>query len=105
MHPITQSLKVLILFTLRIRINLNAFLGFYLNIYSMNKSKIVISIIVLLCSLKSISQNPLVTHIYTADPTARVFNDKLYVFPSTDIVCEEKTVFACHHTMFFLRKI
>lgn len=27
---------------------------------------------------------PLVTHIYTADPSAHVFNDKLYVYPSHD---------------------
>ncbi|GGA68974.1 hypothetical protein GCM10011369_08260 [Neiella marina] len=32
------------------------------------------------------ADNPLVTHIYTADPTARVFGDTLYVFPSHDIV-------------------
>lgn len=35
-----------------------------------------------------IAQNPFVTHIYTADPTARVFNDTLYVYPSHDIQCE-----------------
>lgn len=28
--------------------------------------------------------NPLVRHIYTADPSARVFNDTLYVYPSHD---------------------
>lgn len=33
-------------------------------------------------------QNPFITHIYTADPTARVFNDTLYVYPSHDIQCE-----------------
>ncbi len=33
-----------------------------------------------------VSQNPLVTHIYTADPTARVFDGKLYLYPSHDIV-------------------
>ncbi len=32
------------------------------------------------------ADNPLVTHIFTADPTARVFNDTLYVYPSHDIV-------------------
>jgi len=32
------------------------------------------------------AQNPLVTHMYTADPTARVFNDKLYIYPSSDAV-------------------
>lgn len=33
---------------------------------------------------KAISQ-PLVTHIYTADPSAHVFNGKLYIYPSHDI--------------------
>ncbi|MCR5848506.1 MAG: glycoside hydrolase family 43 protein [Lachnospiraceae bacterium] len=28
---------------------------------------------------------PLVTHIYTADPSAHVFNDKIYVYPSHDL--------------------
>lgn len=28
---------------------------------------------------------PLVTHIYTADPSARVFEGKIYVYPSHDI--------------------
>ncbi len=32
------------------------------------------------------AQNPLVTHIYTADPTARVFDGKLYVYPSGDTI-------------------
>ncbi|MDF7826905.1 family 43 glycosylhydrolase [Pontiellaceae bacterium B12227] len=35
------------------------------------------------------AQNPLVTHVYTADPTARVFNDNLYVYPSGDCVPPE----------------
>ncbi|KAK5095561.1 hypothetical protein LTR70_003484 [Exophiala xenobiotica] len=29
-------------------------------------------------------ENPLVTHIYTADPSAHVFGDKIYVYPSHD---------------------
>ncbi|WP_158293164.1 family 43 glycosylhydrolase [Tamlana fucoidanivorans] len=32
------------------------------------------------------AQNPLVTHIYTADPTARVFDGKLYIYPSHDAI-------------------
>jgi hypothetical protein len=28
--------------------------------------------------------NPLVSHIYTADPSAHVFNDKIYIYPSHD---------------------
>jgi hypothetical protein len=43
----------------------------------------------LLITVKTIAQNPLVTHIFTADPTARVFDDKLYVYPSHDIVPEK----------------
>jgi hypothetical protein len=35
-------------------------------------------------SRKSISQ-PLVEHIYTADPSAHVFNGKIYIYPSHDI--------------------
>ena len=32
------------------------------------------------------SQNePLVTHMYTADPSAHVFNDRLYIYPSHDL--------------------
>ncbi|PQV49453.1 glycosyl hydrolase family 43 [Jejuia pallidilutea] len=30
------------------------------------------------------AQNPFITHMYTADPSARVFNDTLYVYPSHD---------------------
>jgi len=36
---------------------------------------------------KPISE-PLVKHIYTADPSAHVFNDKLYIYPSHDIVTD-----------------
>lgn len=34
----------------------------------------------------ALAQNPLIMDQFTADPTARVFNGKLYVFPSHDIV-------------------
>ncbi|MFK7979974.1 MAG: alpha-N-arabinofuranosidase, partial [Saprospiraceae bacterium] len=33
---------------------------------------------------KAISQ-PVVTHIYTADPSAHVFEGKVYIYPSHDI--------------------
>lgn len=29
-------------------------------------------------------QNPIIKHLYTADPSARVFNDTLYLYPSHD---------------------
>jgi hypothetical protein len=35
---------------------------------------------------ESKAQNPLITNQYTADPSARVFGDKVYVFPSHDIL-------------------
>ena len=33
----------------------------------------------------SMAQNPIVRNQFTADPTARVFNGKVYLFPSHDI--------------------
>ena len=33
-------------------------------------------------------RTPLVTHIYTADPSAHVFENKLYIYPSHDLVNE-----------------
>ena len=34
----------------------------------------------------ALAQNPIIRDQYTADPTARVFNGKMYVYPSHDIV-------------------
>ncbi|MEP1448981.1 MAG: family 43 glycosylhydrolase [Paraglaciecola sp.] len=44
-----------------------------------------------LCCFSSsiLADNPIVTHMFTADPTARVFENKVYIYPSTDVVCEE----------------
>lgn len=39
-------------------------------------------------SLTAIAE-PLVTHIYTADPSAHVFNDKIYIYPSHDIETDQ----------------
>src|SRR3712207_2768295 len=33
---------------------------------------------------KQYLSQPLVTHIYTADPSAHVFNDRIYIYPSHD---------------------
>jgi len=41
-----------------------------------------------LCS-NAIAQNPIVRDQYSADPSARVFGDKVYVFPSHDILATE----------------
>lgn len=52
------------------------------------KNKIIISL-VLLALQTVVAQNPLVTDIFTADPTARVFDGKLYLYPSHDIIPKE----------------
>jgi len=35
------------------------------------------------------AQNPIITNQYTADPSARVFGDKVYLFPSHDITASQ----------------
>ncbi|CAM4143008.1 glycoside hydrolase family 43 protein [Vibrio agarivorans] len=39
-------------------------------------------------SLTPIS-SPLVTHMYTADPSAHVFNDRIYIYPSHDVETDQ----------------
>ncbi|PAP75039.1 family 43 glycosylhydrolase [Rubrivirga marina] len=41
----------------------------------------------LLCAVGAAAQNPLITDQFTADPTARVFGDRVYVYPSHDVNC------------------
>ncbi|KAL4957815.1 glycosyl hydrolase [Aspergillus filifer] len=36
-------------------------------------------------STRNITHKPLIKHIYTADPSAHVFNGKIYIYPSHDI--------------------
>lgn len=43
----------------------------------------------LLSGISVLAQNPLITDQFTADPSARVFNGKIYVYPSHDIVPPE----------------
>jgi len=45
----------------------------------------LISCIVLLCTGEVHAQNPIIRNQYTADPSARVFNGRVYLFPSHDI--------------------
>lgn len=51
--------------------------------------KTITGLLIGLGSLAAVAQNPLVTHVYTADPTARVFDGKLYIYPSGDMVPPE----------------
>lgn len=51
----------------------------------MRKYKLIIAVLIMI-GIKSLSaQNPIISHQFTADPSARVFNNKVYVFPSHDI--------------------
>ena len=50
----------------------------------MKKNIVIIS--TLLLSISAFSQNPVIRNQFTADPTARVFNGKVYLFPSHDII-------------------
>lgn len=47
--------------------------------------KILLYILSLVTTTIALSQNPLIMDQYTADPSARVFNGKVYVYPSHDI--------------------
>jgi Glycosyl hydrolases family 43/Carbohydrate binding module (family 6) len=49
-------------------------------------STVCLSISVWGCSLSAIAQNPIVRTMFSADPTVRMFHNRLYLFPSHDIL-------------------
>ena len=49
----------------------------------MKRTTIILSLF--LSAIGVFAQNPIITTAFSADPTARVFNDRVYVFPSHDI--------------------
>ncbi|MBV5313341.1 MAG: family 43 glycosylhydrolase [Prolixibacteraceae bacterium] len=51
----------------------------------MKNFKLLILSILVITSGLGFSQNPIVRNQFTADPTARVFNNRVFVFPSHDI--------------------
>ncbi len=51
----------------------------------MNKA-ILLTLGMCLTATAAMAQNPIIRDQYTADPTARVFNNKVYLYPSHDIV-------------------
>ncbi|WP_281336447.1 family 43 glycosylhydrolase [Flavobacterium eburneipallidum] len=53
------------------------------------KSIFKIEMMLIFISTISFAQNPLIQDQYTADPSARVFGDRVYVFPSHDILATE----------------
>jgi len=46
-------------------------------------NKLIVLLMAMTCVANA--QNPIITGQFTADPTARVFNDKVYLYPSHDI--------------------
>lgn len=54
-----------------------------------NGSFYLIFLFVFLVPGISSAQNPFITDQFTADPSARVFGDRVYVYPSHDIPCTE----------------
>jgi len=54
-----------------------------------NKPLLLILAIMVLNLINAIGQNPIIRDQFSADPTARVFNGKVYVYPSHDIRAPE----------------
>ncbi len=52
-------------------------------------SDILIFVFAVLCLNNAGAQNPFITNQFTADPSARVFNGRVYVYPSHDIPAPE----------------
>jgi Glycosyl hydrolases family 43 len=48
---------------------------------------------------KKYAQQPLVSHIYTADPSAHVFNGRIYIYPSHDVVTDKSNTNGDHFDM------
>ena len=55
----------------------------------MMDKKLILLTAALVQSLGSMGQNPIIRDQFTADPTARVFNGRVYLYPSHDIVPPE----------------
>ena len=52
--------------------------------------KFICGILILIFSNQIFGQNPIITDQFTADPSARVFEGKVYVYPSHDILANEE---------------
>ena len=55
----------------------------------MHLPKSLLAAVLCLFTLAASAQNPIIRDQFSADPTARVFNDRVYVFPSHDIPAPE----------------
>ena len=88
-----ETLHLCILFTKKITI-----VRFFVYICSritnevhgkMKPMKKILSLLLMVCPIIATAQNPIIHTQYTADPTARVFNNKVYLYPSHDIIPPE----------------
>jgi hypothetical protein len=53
------------------------------------KTSILLLLLMALLAYNSKAQNPIIRTMYSADPTARVFGDQVYLYPSHDILATE----------------
>lgn len=53
------------------------------------KTNWILPSVLMLCTFIMSAQNPLIRNQFTADPSARVFGDRVYVYPSHDILATE----------------
>jgi len=53
------------------------------------KTFLIIFSLIALCINNTLAQNPIIRNQFSADPSARVFNGKVYLFPSHDIPAPE----------------
>lgn len=53
------------------------------------KNKVIALLIAGLAVINSRAQNPIITNQFSADPSARVFGNRVYVYPSHDILAEQ----------------
>lgn len=60
-----------------------------MNEININKKLLTLFVVFLLTSCIVSAQNPIIRNQFTADPTARVFNGKIYLYPSHDIPAPE----------------
>ena len=51
--------------------------------------KITLSVTLLLFGAAAVAQNPIIRDQFSADPSALVVGDKIYVFPSHDILAPD----------------
>lgn len=51
--------------------------------------KQLVTLLLFAASLQSAAQNPIIRDQYAADPTARLFGDRVYLYPSHDILAPE----------------